>query len=187
MFLHALLFFLLGTSVFAAPVDGTSGAYAGYWYPAETTLPVSGIMLIFSQVSGVSHMHHSRPQMLLRLSVQLKCMVANCSRMVHSTRVKARGLELPLTGMILSALSLPLMYSGVGFQQSVPIFFAIWLRCLITSQKYRPSTDFLVIRGRSGQELAFDSPSLAGLASHPIQEWVGRYWHKVSSSTLVSK
>jgi hypothetical protein len=76
MFLHALLFFLLGTSVFAAPVqtrlaqvgdghshhavvqEATRKSHIGLWYPVDGVLSavvVSRILLIFIQVSHLCH------------------------------------------------------------------------------------------------------------------------------------
>ena len=69
MFLHALLFFLLGPSVFAAPVgshvDGPE-QFIGVWYPVVPCNPVSRM---FSQVSGVSHLCHRGPERLWRFSL----------------------------------------------------------------------------------------------------------------------
>jgi hypothetical protein len=70
MFLHALLFFLLSPSVFAAPAGSSSHGHdddnvksaVGYWYPVEAKEnAVSGIQPIFW---CISHVSQSPPQVL---------------------------------------------------------------------------------------------------------------------------
>ncbi|KAF8698539.1 hypothetical protein AX14_001105 [Amanita brunnescens Koide BX004] len=163
MFLHALLFFLLSPSVFAAPAGsssrghGNDESYVGYWYPVEAKGTALGGLPQILQIVSETILYDRK----------LKEDGSLDERQSARTRIPTNKPD------AITAILAPRV---------------LWRRFPKGGTAYA-DLKYLKIQKGNGQQLTFNSPSLNEATGKYIVDWVGRYWYKITESgpTPVSK